>query len=77
MIIDQTMVVVVGNKILVADLIIIGMHKVVNAMVDAPIIIAMVREARVVNAADQIMVADPIQEVDSLKRDIKQYKYYI
>jgi hypothetical protein len=37
----------------------------------------MVRVAREDNGADLIMVADPIQEAASLKRDIKPYKYYI
>jgi len=76
MIIDPIMGVVVGNKILVAGLIIIEMLKVVKEMAvdQITIIIAMVRAARVDNAVERIMVADLIQEVGSLKRDIKSYE---
>jgi hypothetical protein len=70
MITGLIMVAVVGNKILVADLITTVMHRVVNVMVVAPIIIATVKEVRVDNAADLTMAADPILEVASLKRDI-------
>jgi hypothetical protein len=52
------------------------MLKVVKEMAvdQITIIIAMVRAARVDNAVERIMVADLIQEVGSLKRDIKSYE---